>query len=100
MLKNLKANKSKDLSNIEGFFQRFFKISWTGKKSNRTPSLKPYKRRQIMKSIHKRQLEFLGHIVRMSDLELGTATRMVEGRRRTDRNFLVSLFDVIEDVEF
>ena len=51
------------------FLRRIFRISWTDHVINEEVLRKAGKERSLMKFIRKRQLQFLGHIMRKEGLE-------------------------------
>ena len=63
------------------FIRRMLKISWTEKKPNVNILREGNVQRSLLKTIRKRQMEFLGHVCRRRGLELLSLTRKVEGKR-------------------
>ena len=63
------------------FLSRMMKISWTDRVSNEMVLQRAGTRRELMKMIRKRQLRFLGHAMRLQQLESVCVTGRVEGRR-------------------
>ena len=70
------------------------RISWTEKRTNDSILREANMERSLIKTIRKRQLEFLGHICRHKDLEYLSITGKIEGKRSRGRQrikFLDSL---------
>ena len=61
------------------FLSRMMKISWTDRVSNEMVLQRAGTRRELMKMIRKRQLRFLGHAMRLQQLESVCVTGRVEG---------------------
>ena len=66
-------------------WRRILKVSWTERKTNEDILRTMGTTRQLMTSIRKRQLEFLGHIIREQKLESACLTGKMEGRRQRGR---------------
>ena len=66
-------------------WRRMLRISWTQKKTNEEVLHMAGLNREIMHSIRKRQMTFLGHIVREEGLEYDVLTGTVEGKRARGR---------------
>ena len=67
------------------FYRRMMKISWTDRVSNEMVLHRAGTKRELMKMIRKRQLRFLGHVMRLQQLESVCVTGRVEGRRGRGR---------------
>ena len=67
------------------FLRRIMRISWTEKRTNDSILKEANIERSLIKTIRKRQLEFLGHICRKKDLEYLSITGKIEGRRSRGR---------------
>ena len=63
------------------FLRRMLRISWKEKKSNETVLQQSGIRRSLIKTIRRRQLEFLGHINRGRGLEHLALTGRINGTR-------------------
>ena len=65
------------------FIRRILRISWTEKKPNVNVlrELEGNVQRSLLKTIRKRQMEFLGHVCRRRGLEFLSLTGKVEGKR-------------------
>ncbi len=63
------------------FYRRMLKISWTEYKSNEEIMRMADAERNIMKTIGRRQLKFLGHVLRKEGLENLCLTGKIEGQR-------------------
>ena len=57
------------------------RISWTEKKPNVNALREGNVQRSLLKTIRKRQMEFLGHVCRRRGLEFLSLTGKVEGKR-------------------
>ena len=66
-------------------WRRMMKISWTERKSNETVLNMIGEERTLMKTIRKRQMKFLGHIMRRGGIENIAITGMIEGKRGRGR---------------
>ena len=74
------------------FIRRMLRISWTEKKPNVNVLREGNVQRSLLKTIRKRQMEFLGHVCRRRGLEFLSLTGKVEGKRdRGKQNILDSL---------
>ena len=67
------------------FIRRMLRISWTDRKSNECVLQEANVQRSLIKTIRKRQLEFLGHVSRRKGLEYLSVTGKVEGKRGRGR---------------
>ena len=67
------------------FIRRMMRISWTEKRSNESILKEINTERSLIKTIRKRQLEFLGHIYRDKGLEHLALTGKIEGKRSRGR---------------
>ena len=63
------------------FIRRMLRISWTEKKPNVNVLREGNVQRSLLKTIRKRQMEFLGHVCRRRGLEFLSLTGKVEGKR-------------------
>jgi len=70
------------------FLRRMLRISWTERMSNQEVLEKARTERFIIKLIRKRQLEFLGHIMRKGELENLSVTAKINGRHDRGRQRL------------
>ena len=66
-------------------YRRMLKISWTERVSNEIVLQRAGARREMVKKIRQRQLRFLGHVMRLEQLESVCVTGKVEGRRGRGR---------------
>ena len=73
------------------FIRRMLRISWTEKKPNVNVLREGNGQRSLLKTIRKRQVEFLGHVCRRRGLEFLSSTGKVEGKRKQRITFLDSL---------
>ena len=63
------------------FIRRMLRISWTEKKPNVNVLREGNVQRSLLKTIRKRQMEFLGYVCRRRGLEFLSLTGKVEGKR-------------------
>ena len=76
------------------FLRRMIRIPWTDRVSNEEVLKRAKVKRQLMKVIRKRQMQFLGHIMRCEGMENLVLTGKIEGRRSRGRQrlkFITSL---------
>ena len=66
-------------------WRRMLRIAWTQRKTNVEVLSMAGTQRELIKNIRRRQLKFLGHIVRAEELEYDVLTGMVEGKRARGR---------------
>ena len=62
-------------------YRRMLRISWAEKKTNVNVLREGNVQRSLLKTIRKRQMEFLGHVCRRRGLEFLSLTGKVEGKR-------------------
>ena len=67
------------------FLRRMFRIAWSDHVTNEEVLRRARRERSLMISIRKRQLQFLGHIMRKEGLENLTLTGRIEGKRSRGR---------------
>ena len=67
------------------FLRRILRISWTDMKSNTQVLQMAGIERSLMKTIKRRQLEFLGHILRKDELEKLVLCGKIEGKKSMQR---------------
>ena len=73
------------------FYRRMMKISWVNHVTNEEVLRRAGTERKIMKAIRKRQIEFLGHVMRKEGLEELMLTGRVNGKRSRERQRLTYL---------
>ena len=73
------------------FIRRMLKISWTEKKTNDAVLEEARLRRSLMKTIRKRQMQFLGHLYRHKGLEHLALTGKIEGKKSRGRQRITYL---------
>ena len=66
-------------------YRRMLKISWTERVSNEQVLNRAGAKREMMRMIRRRQLRFLGHVMRRQQLESSCITGRLEGRRGRGR---------------
>ena len=67
------------------FLQRTLRIAWTDKVSNEQILQRANTSRNLLKIIVNRQIQFVGHIMRKSQLEAIALTGMIKGKRATGK---------------
>ena len=82
----LSKNTEKKLEATEMWFiRRMLRISWTEKKSNTEVMEEAGYQRSLIKTIRKRQMQFLGHICRKDGIEKHVLCGKIEGKRSRGR---------------
>ncbi len=66
-------------------WRRILKIPWTERRTNAEVLRQMGTERELMMTIRKRQMRFLGHVMRRNEMESVVLTGMVEGRRARGR---------------
>ena len=66
-------------------WRRILKIPWTARKTNEEVLRRMGTEREMVKTKRKRQMRFLGHVMRRNEMEAVVMTGMVEGRRARGR---------------
>ena len=82
------------------FYRRIMRISWTDHLTNEEVLRKAKTERSLIKTIRKRQLQFLGHIMRKERLENLMLTGYTDGKRdkgRQRQTYLGSLSRWLEE---
>ena len=75
------------------------RISWTDRVTNEEVLERVGQRRALLGAIRKRQLEFLGHVIRREKIEHLCLRGMIEGRRSRGRQRKKFLDSFLEDIE-
>ena len=73
------------------FIRQMLRISWTEKKPNVNVLREGNVQRSLLKTIRKRQMEFLGHVCRCRVLEFLSLTGKVEGKCNTGKQRITFL---------
>jgi len=73
------------------FLRRMFRVSWTDHVANEAVLRKAGREKSLLKCIRKRQMQFLGHIMRKDGLENLTITGKIEGKRSRGRQRITYL---------
>ena len=66
-------------------WRRMMKISWTERKTNEEVLTMIGEKRELLKTIRRRQMKFVGHIMRRGGIESTVLTGMIEGKRGRGR---------------
>ena len=88
MLDNFTSNGKKVRSTELWFYRRMLRIPWTDRVTNVDVLTRVARERTLLRTIQKRQLQFLGHIMWKEGLENHTLTGKIEGRRGRGRHRL------------
>ena len=80
------------------FYRRMLRISWTNRITNEEVLRRIGMQRTLVKEIRKRQLNFLGHILRKEKIEHLCLTGKIEGRRARGRQRKKYLDSILEDI--
>ena len=73
------------------FYRRMLRISWTEHATNEEALRRAGGKRKLVKTNKKRQLQFLGHVMRKGNLENLTLTGRIEGTRSRGRQRIAYL---------
>ena len=79
------------------FYRRMLRIPWTARKTNIEVLNLANTTRELTQKIRKRQLSFLGHIIRRQSIEHLALTGKIDGRRARGRQRLKYLDTIVED---
>ena len=66
-------------------WRRVLKVSWTERVTNEDILLRVGAKRELVSSVRKRQMRFLGHVMRQQELENLSLTGKIEGKRPRGR---------------
>ena len=80
------------------FYRRMLKIPWTARVTNEEVLRRVNQERSLLRTIRKRQIEFLGHVIRREKIEHLCLTGMIEGRRARGRQRKKFLDSILEDI--
>ena len=80
------------------FYRRMLKISWTDRVSNEEVLRRVDMPRTMLKDIRRRQMNFVGHVLRKEKLEHLCLTGKVEGRRSRGRQRIKYLDTIVEEI--
>ena len=70
------------------FYRRMLRIPWTAHVTNEEVLRKIGTERKLLPTVRKRQLEFLGHVMRKESLENLTLTGRIEGKKSRGRPWI------------
>ena len=85
----MKKTMEKKLKGTEMWFlRRMLRIPWTGRVSNEEMIRRAGVERRLLKIIRKKQLNFVGHIMRADGLERNCLLGRVEGTRSRGRQVI------------
>ena len=74
------------------------RISWTDRVTNEEVLRRVNQQRTLLRVIRKRQMEFLGHVLRREKIEHLCLTGMIEGRRSRGRQRKKYVDCILEDL--
>ena len=85
-----RTNESKEMERrLEAFemwcWRRMMRVSWTERRTNESILDEIQGSRELMKNIRKRQLGFLGHVLRREEIENLSLTGKIDGLRGRGR---------------
>ena len=93
-----KTLKSKIEAAEMWFYRRMLKISWVDRISNEEVLRRVNMPRTMLKVIRKRQMNFLGHVIRKEKIEHLCLTGKVEGTRARGRQRIKYMDTIIEEI--
>ena len=80
------------------FYRRMLRVSWRDRMTNEEVLVRVGQRRSLLGEIRKRQMDFLGHVLRGEKIEHLCITGMFEGRRARGRQRVKYLDTIVEDL--
>ena len=80
------------------FYRRMLRVSWRDRVTNEEILVRVGQCRSLLGEIRKRQMDFLGHVLRREKIEHLCLTGMFEGRRARGRPRVKYLDTIIEDM--
>ena len=80
------------------FYRRMLKISWADRITNQEVLRRAHTERALIREVRKRQINFLGHVLRREGMEHHTLTGKIEGRRARGRQRQKFLNSLVEDL--
>ena len=81
------------------FYRRMLRISWRDRVTNEDVMARLGVQRSLVKEIRKRQLNFIGHIIRREKIEHLCLTGRIEGRRSRGRQRTKYMDSIVKDIE-
>ena len=81
------------------FYRRMLRVSWRDRVTNGEVLERVGQQRSLLGELRKRQMSFLGHVIRGEKLEHLCLTGMIEGRRARGRQRIKYLDTIVEDLE-
>ena len=81
------------------FYRRMLRISWRDRVTNREVLERVGQQRSLLGELRRRQMSFLGHVIRGEKLEHLCLTGMMEGRRARGRQRVKYPDTIVEDLE-
>ena len=80
------------------FYRRMLRISWRDRVTNEDVLARIGMQRSLIKEIRKRQMNFLGHIIRSEKIEHLCLTGRIEGRRARGRQRMKYMDSLVGDL--
>ena len=81
------------------FYRRMLRISWRDRVTNENVLARIGTQRSLIREIRKRQMNFLGHVIRSEKIEHLCLTGRIEGRRARGRQRVKYLDSLVQDLE-
>ena len=81
------------------FYRRMLRISWRDRVTNEDVLVRIGMQRSLIREIRKRQMNFLGHIIRLEKIEHLCLTGRIEGSRAVGRQRVKYLDSLAKDLD-
>ena len=81
------------------FYRRILRVSWVDRVTNEEILRRVGQGRALLGEIRRRQMEFLGHLIRGEGMEYRCLTGMIEGRRARGRQRKKFVDSILEEME-
>ena len=89
----LSVNTMENLEAAEmWFYRRMLRISYQDRVTNETVLQRVHQRRQLLNTIHTRQISFVGHVIRKGELEELALNGKIKGKKARGRQRLSFLY--------
>ena len=80
------------------FYRRMLRVSWRDRVTNEEVLRRVGQQRTLLAELRKRQMNFLGHVLRNEKVEHLCLTGMIEGRRARGRQRVKYLDSIVEEL--
>ena len=80
------------------FYRRMLRVSWRDRVTNEEVLLRVGQRRSLLAELRRRQMSFLGHVIRNEKMEHLCLSGMIEGRRARGRQRIKYMDTIVEDL--